>query len=117
MIRRHCVVVFGGRRSGGLWEAAGREIDRWSFACCFFFGSFGLSLLVFRDCLVGGPDGLVVSESEAQGIIPVATFAVGVVLGVLSRSEIAVGDVGVVPGMVGCIDGDYHGFRIAVDVH
>ena len=99
-----------------MWEAAGRAIDRWSFACCFFFGAFGLSLLVFLDCLVGGSDGLVVTEIKAQSVVSSATFAVGVVLGVLSRGEIAVGDVGVVPGMVGCIDGDYHGFRIAVDV-
>ena len=37
---------------------------------------FGLSLLVFRDCLVDDSDGLVVAEFDAQGVVPVATFAV-----------------------------------------
>ena len=35
---------------------------------------FGLSLLVFRDRLVGGSDGHVLAESKEQGVIPVATF-------------------------------------------
>ena len=57
---------------------------------------FGLSLLVFRDRLVGG---LMATSSKEQGI-PVATFAVEVVFGVLNRGEIAVGDAGLVSAMV-----------------
>ena len=84
-------VFFGGAITGAV---QGPVIGRRPFVTCSFFGVFGLSLLEFRDCFIGGSDAIVVAIGEAQGVIPVATLAVGVVLGILNRGEIAVGDVG-----------------------
>ena len=52
-----------------------------------------LQLLELLAGPAGDPDGLVVAEGEAQGVVPVVAFAVWVVFGVLNRGEVAVGNV------------------------
>ena len=48
---------------------------------------FEFSLVVFRHGLVDCSDYIVVLESDAQYSVPIATFAIGVVLGVFDRGN------------------------------
>ena len=57
--------------------------------------SEGIVLYVLEPFVepVGDPDGPVVVEDEAQGVVGVVALAVGIFFGVVNRGEVAVGDV------------------------